>query len=147
MKRSILLTIIVAPAFIVIVLMFCWIDGSFFLRSSNAKVSLNGMELNKAEVYESGNNEYLVFLNTENAVFNVYVIDGRVQRVGIPTSPVPSSYTKSLKTSSFVICLHCPVTLAGTDKLDSSAKVSLSPEQIVFKVEHDSVLIAFDGGK
>ena len=114
-----------------------------YFRLPSSTVSHNGIESADSTVYRSGNGDYLVFLDSAQARFPVYKVADDGRSIGIPAAPVPSSYTKSVKTGSFVLCLQCPITLAGTDKFDSKAQVSVTSNEIDFRVSDDAVNIKF----
>lgn len=143
MKKLVLLAAIIIPVSIVALLVCLWLTGSLFLRSPSAETVLNGVVLNRSEVYKSGNGDYLIFLNDNETAPKTYMIFSSSERFGIPTRTIPSSYSKSFKTSSFVLCYDCPATLAGTEKLDRNAKLRVLPKQIIFQLYEDSVSVKF----
>lgn len=120
-----------------------WRSGMLYFRLSDSRVSIKGTESTTSEVYKAGNGDYLIFLDPARARFPVYKVLNEGKNIGIPASQVPSSYTKSLKTDSLVLCLQCTVTLAGTDKFDLRAEVSTTPNEINFHVSDDVVNINF----
>ena len=120
-----------------------WESGLLYFRLPAAKITLNGIDSDGSKIYSAGNGDYLLFLETENAERPVYAVTNDGKSVGTPASPVPSSYTKSVKTSGFVLCLQCPITLAGTDKFDSGAKISTAEDEINFHVSPDKVTVKF----
>jgi hypothetical protein len=141
MKR----VVIIVGAIILIVftlsLFGLWLSGTLYFRLPNARVSINGEQSATSSIYRSGNGDYLVFLDAEAARFPVYKILNEGKSVGIPASPIPSSYTKSFKTNFFVLCLQCSVVLAGTSKL--TGEISSAPNEINFHVSEDVVKINF----
>ena len=143
MKRIIVIVGVVILLVFALSVFGLWQSGMLYFRLANSRVSLNGAESTASSVYRSGNGDYLIFLDPERARFPVYKVVDDGKHIGIPASPVPSSYTKSLKTDSFVLCLQCVVTLAGTDKFDLRAEVSTTPNEINFHVSEDVVNINF----
>ncbi|RMG00578.1 MAG: hypothetical protein D6735_13350 [Acidobacteria bacterium] len=143
MKRIMIRIGVVVLSVFAMSLFGLWLSGILYIRLPDSKVFINGTESTTSRVYRSGNGDYLVFLDSETARFPVYRILNEGKNVGVPVSPVPSSYTKSVKTNSFVICFQCSVSLAGTEKLDLQAEVSVSPSEINFHVYQDVVKISF----
>lgn len=116
MKKIIPLSFTIIIIFFIVFSVILWLTGGLYLRMSNVIVTANGIVSERSEVYKTGNGIYLIFLEN-NGTNKTYMIFSKNNTVGIPARPVPSSYSKSFKTNSFVLCLDCPVTLAGTDKL------------------------------
>lgn len=143
MKRIIIIIGAVILLIFLLSLFGLWRSGMLYFRLSDSRVSLNGIESADSTVYRAGNGDYLIFLDSARARFPVYKVENEGKSIGIPASPVPSSYTKSVKTGSFVLCLECLITLAGTDKLDLRAEVFNSPNNINFHVYDDVVNINF----
>jgi hypothetical protein len=143
MRRIVIIIGVVILLVLALSLFGLWLSGTLFFRLPSSRVSINGAESATSSVYRSGNGDYLIFLDPETAQSPVYKVLNEGKSVGVPVSPVPSSYTKSVKTESFVLCLQCSVVLAGTDKLDLRAEVSTTSEGINFHVYEDTVNISF----
>ena len=120
-----------------------WLNGWLYLRLPAAKITLNGKATEGSKIYKGASGNYFVFLENESAEFPVYAASSLHPEVGIPASLVPSGYTKSVKTNWFLFCGHCPLTMAGSDKFDRNATVSVTSDGLTFKVEGDEVAVKF----
>lgn len=132
---------LVLSALVLLAIFGTWKAGWLYFRVSSAEIALNGALSAESKVYRTGTGDYLIFMETESANFPVYAVTNGGRSIGIPGSPVPSSYTKSVKTDTFVLCLQCPITQAGTSKLAGS--ISASENEISFHVGTDSVAVKF----
>lgn len=126
-----------------LVIMGIWQGGWLFLRVASAKITLNGKTTKDSKIYEGASGDYFIFLEKESAEHRVCRVSSQSPEVGIPASPVPSSYTKSLKTNWFLLCGDCEVVKADTGKLDMNATVSITSDGFTFKVYRDSVAVKF----
>lgn len=143
MSRKMIIAGFVVSTLLLLAIFGSWKAGWLYFRLSDAKIALNGAHSDESKIYRSGTGDYLIFLETEGASFPVYAVTNDGEHVGIPASPIPSSFTKSVKTDYLVLCLQCSVVLAGTDKFDLNADVSASSEEIAFRVSGDSVIVKF----
>lgn len=141
-KKMIILGFAVVTSLLVTILGF-WILGFLYFRVSNAKIVLNGEVSDASKIYRTGNGDYLLFLENEKAQRPVYAVLNDGRKIGTPASPVPSSFTKSIKTGLFVLCLQCPISVADTPKFDAGAEISTSDDEIDFHVSPDKVTVKF----
>ena len=142
MKKIILLSILLVAA-IAILSTIWWCTGKLFWRVSNATITTNGVTSDESRIYKSRTGEYFIFTKDRENKPSTYVVFDKDQTVGIPSRAVPSSQSKSVKTTFFLLCLECPITLAGTDKYDRNAKVSVSSSEISFKIYENTVVVKF----
>ena len=138
-KRMIISAVVVLG--LVLLFFGTWKVGWLYFRISSAEVALNGIRSGESEVYRAGTGDYLIVLDAGHSSHQVYAVTNRGGTVGIPGSPIPSSYTKSVKSGALVLCLECQITAAGTDKLAGS--ISASANQMDFHVGADSVTVKF----
>ena len=143
MKKIIVsLIILILVAGTIIFMISSWRSGTLYWRVSSATITTNGVVSNESQLYRSRTGEYFIFTKDGNNRPRTYVvIDGPEPVVGIPAAGVPSTSTKSIKTSYFLLCLHCPIVAAGTEKYDQNAKVAVSSNEISFKI-YDSTVVA-----
>ncbi len=142
--RRMMIKVGVAFLFVFAALSFgLWLLGMLYIRLPNSRVFIHETESATSSVYKAGNGDYLVFLDSETVKFPVYIILNEGASVGTPVAPIPSSYTKSVKTNLFVLCLQCSPVLAGTEKLDLRAGICTTPNEINFHVYEDVVRIRF----
>ncbi|QQS42346.1 MAG: hypothetical protein IPM63_05225 [Acidobacteriota bacterium] len=141
MSRKLAFAGIGVMVLISLVIMGIWQGGWLFLRVASAKITLNGKTTKDSKIYKGASGDYFIFLENESAEHRVYRVFSQTPEVGIPASPVPSSYTKSLKTNWVLLCGHCPITTAGTDKFDRNATVSVSSTGLEFTVGEDNVVV------
>lgn len=143
MTKKIIILGFAAVTFLLVTILGFWILGLLYFRVSNATIVLNGEVSDESKIYRTGNGDYLLFLETEKAQRPVYAVldDGR--KIGTPSSPIPSSFTKSIKTRLFVMCLHCSISVADPPKFDAGAEISTSDDEISFRVSPDKVTVKF----
>ena len=86
---------------------------------------------------------HLLFLETEKARRPVYAVLNDGKKIGAPASPIPSTFTKSVKTGLFVLCLQCPISIAEPPKFDAGAEISTSEDELNFFVSPDKITVKF----
>lgn len=141
MSRKMIIACSILLALVLLAMFGSWKAGWLYLRVSDARIALNGAQSADSKIYKTGTGDYLIFMETENASFPVYAVTNDGRNVGIPGGPVPSTYTKSLKTDTVVLCLQCQITQAGTSKLTGS--ISASESEMGFRVGSDTVIVRF----
>lgn len=143
MTRRMITLAIFAVALFSAVILALWLNEMLYFRSFGVSVSLNGETVEESALFKTANGSYLLFLNTETAKRPVYAVWDNGEGVGTPVSPVPSSYTKSIKTSLFVVCLNCYFADARSPKFDARTKTLTTEDEISFSVSPDNVTVRF----
>ena len=138
-KIVIIIGLLVATGFAIGTLC-AWSQGKLFLRVP-AKITLNGIDSDKSEIYKSRNGDYFLILEKGTAEPTTYWIGE--ERIGTLIDYGPAMETWSFQTEYFLIYLNFETELAGTEWYAPGAKWSVSEKEIDFQVNSDNVNIKF----
>jgi hypothetical protein len=134
---SVTLTFVAVITFLVL-----WLTGVIFIRLPGAIITSNGTVSDRNAVYKSGNGDSLIFIE-DNGRAMTYMVSSQTNQVGIPNRPIPSSFSRSIRTGWFVFCWYTESAVAGTGKLDRNASLKIQPNQITFRVYEDTIHINY----
>lgn len=122
---------------------WCWTDGKFYVRLPGAEISLNDSNVNEARIYKNGKGDHLIFLGADSTFRTVYGVEEFGTIITLPVSPIPSRFTKSIRTEMFVLCLNCGFVDAKSVKVDPRAEITATSNGFDFHVYNDRVKVEF----